>query len=182
MTRSRKISGRWPNRTGTTSTPIPSCANSRAIAWASPRFSLPSVTITTRRAESSGKVAWANFIAAARLVASVRRSNSVSSWPRIGRSASRGGTSMLALRPNTINAARSRRESSRWALTDCLTIVDHRLLLRSRDAGRLVQQVDHRHPVVRPQPLHLGQRQRDQQEHTSSAASTRSADAHGPSR
>ena len=40
---------------------------------------------------------------------------------------------MFASRPKTINAARSRRESSRCSLTDFLDVVDHRLALSLRE-------------------------------------------------
>jgi hypothetical protein len=62
------------SRMGTTSMPIPASASVRATVRASPRFSLPSVTITIRLADSSGNDAWAIFRAEPMFVASVRNS------------------------------------------------------------------------------------------------------------
>jgi hypothetical protein len=59
-------------RMGTTSMPTPFSTSVLAIVLASPRFSLPSVTMTIRLAVSSGKEAWASLRAAAMFVASVR--------------------------------------------------------------------------------------------------------------
>ena len=103
-------------------------------------------------------------MAAARLVASVRRSNRLSSWPEdrqvgidgrhfdVGIAAKDDQRRSIASRVVAMLADR------------VLDVFDHRLALSLRDAGRLVQQIDHGHPVAGPQELHLGQGQDDQQE------------------
>ena len=146
---------------------------------ASPRFSLPSLTITIRLAASSGNDAWASFIAAGqvRVLGIERGSRSARGTCT---SSSNGGISMAASRPKTITPARS---SSLAVFADRLVdVLDHRLASRAGDAQRLVQQIDHRQPVAGPHHLHLGQREDQQDEHERSGRRSPRAAAIAPAR